>query len=682
MAQAGGIRPLRLLAATLAACAFALLAGAVSAQAYTLVVAANKALCPNAGYSNLQQAIEFAQSHDTIKICPGTYVVGPTTGTLPQNGLTIEKSLTIIGAGANKVTIEPGGPLATAGSNVRSALGNIISVKNTAPGSTSDVDVNVSISGVTITDNGFLVGAGVAFNNAVGSVLDSQIGPFTGSLSPNAGWGVVASNNEAVTPFGAFVRDVTVSGDLITGYGAGGVLIDGSESTKPIYFRSGIATTGHITNNVITGAANAATPSQVGVQVNAGARAAISGNVITGNLGASPGSATSPGTGVGILLTDADDTSTVPGSTTNFYTAIGSNDLTGNGYGIFNGTADFPPLHEIYVNGSTFTPTSVELPESLVNTTMSTPTAPVTVFYDVPGVPVHGSTPKGNWYGSSAGPLVGKPSAAGVDGVSATTTAPTDEDSVIFKGFATAALTAPVAPVPVTNPPPTVSWGTPIVGETLTAGQSNELLALASDFFGVSSVEITAGTTNLGSFTTAPYVTSFTPPSTLVGHLVKLTATATDEAGQTTVATEEIPVVAAPKHHAELADEGVPGAEELPPALPAGTATLSSSGGAPVGAGLLKPRGFALHLKRSKGVIKLFGSLLLPAGVTPGAGCSHAKVAVAFNSLHHKPHGYAALSARCAFAVTLHGAMGAGRLALTFEGDAVLGRLVRSISLH
>ncbi|HEY2654183.1 MAG TPA: hypothetical protein VGI55_00235, partial [Solirubrobacteraceae bacterium] len=311
--------------------------------------------CPDAQFSDLTSAVTFAQPHDTIRICPGTYTVGPPAGTTPTavglQGLVIDKPLTIIGAGASKVTIEPATNLvsgASSSDNLRDSSGNVITVTNTTPGDTSDWDVNPTISGVTISNGGFLVDAGIEFNNATGAIIDSRIEPFAFSGTPPAtngpsyGWGVVASNNYAVTPQGAFERDVTVSANLITDYGGGGVLIDGSESSKPIYFRSGVATTGSITNNVITGASDPTLVQQYGVQVNAGARAAITGNVITGNLGATPGTGTNPGTGVGVLLTDADVTSTVPGSPTSFYTTVTGNDLTGNGYGIFNGTADFP----------------------------------------------------------------------------------------------------------------------------------------------------------------------------------------------------------------------------------------------------------------------------------------------------------------------------------------------------
>jgi large repetitive protein len=574
------------------------------AQADSTLVVGSAPACPGAQFSDLQTAVNFAQSHDTIRICPGTYDVGPAAGTtVPAaglSGLKIDKALTIIGAGAGKVTIEPTQDLAgtSATDNPRDALGNVITVTNTSPGDTSDFDVNVAISGVTITDGGHRIDAGVAFNNAAGSIEDSTIGPLAGSMppagGPQSGWGVVASNNFAVTPQGAFVRDVTVSSDNITGYGAGGVLIDGSESTKPIYFRSGVSTTGTITNNVITGSSDPTLAEQYGVQVNGGARATISGNVISGNLGASAASTSQPGSGVGILLTDADVTSTAVGSTTSFDTAVGGNDLIGNGYGLFNGTADFPaaaasdPDHAfpIDVNGTGTTPSN--LPASLNNTALGT-----TVSYDVPGVALHGATPRAGFYGS-AGPVLGGPSTASADGVSESSAG--GGDSVITGSAATTAFASPAAPGPVADAPPAVQFGTPsgVPGESLTAGQANELLAVATDDFAISSVTITADGTPLGTLTAAPYRVDWTPPTSLAGAVVPLTATATDESGQVSSATIDVAVVVPPA--APAAAGPVPPATTGGGTPPAGPG--APSGGSPTGHSAAKP---SIHLAADLG---------------------------------------------------------------------------------
>jgi hypothetical protein len=536
---------------TLAALLVLAVAPAAASATSTLVVDDDGAQCPDAGFTSLATAITYAQSHDTIQVCAGTYIT-------PSTGLKIDKTLTIHGAGASKVTIQPPSATTLGNGNYADATGSVVTVTNTAPGSTSDTDVNPTISGVTIVDNGDTVDAGITFDNAAGTITASTIGPLTGTGS---GWGVVASNNEAVTPFGAFVRDVTVSGNKITGYGKGGVLVDGSESSKAFYFRSGIPTAGAITGNVITGHAGPA--QQYGVQVNAGARAVITGNQIAGNVGTVAGTATTPGSGVGILLTDADVTSTVLGSPTKFYTSIGSNNLTGNGYGIFNGTPDFadgpvgapadaplaPPAfpYATLVNGTAVTPASTQLPATLHNTTMSVAGGiSVDNGYDVAGAAVQGATSAANWYGSASGPLRGQPSAGGVDAISAATTAPTDNDSVIAGSARATAFAAPTAPAVVVDALPSAAWGSPTASGGLTAGAATRLLVKATDDFGVQSVHVTAGADDLGTLTHTPYAVSYTPAAGLIGTSITLTAVVTDEAGQTKTVSETLPVAAPP----------------------------------------------------------------------------------------------------------------------------------------
>jgi hypothetical protein len=543
--------------------AFGLLPAAAQADSTWYVGSASDG-CPNAQFSDLTTAVTYAQSHDIIRVCPGTYTVGPasgTTATATTQGLVIDKALTIIGAGASKVTIEPATNLVSASSttdNLRDQYGNVVTVEPPplGPTDTSDSDINVSISGVTIANGGFLVDSGLSFYNSAGSVTSSSITPYVGTPAgpagdPNVGWGVVASNAYAVTPQGSFARDVSVSGDSISDYGGGGVLIDGSEASKPIYFRSGVSTTGSITNNVITGAADATRVQQYGIQVNAGGRAAISGNNITGNLAATAGTTTNPGTGVGILLTDADLTATPAGSTST-YMSVSGNDLLGNGYGLFNGTADFPgaayptgdanSVNPIDVNGTGTTPSN--LPVSLTNTAQTTTTATVTVTYGVPGVAL-AQPSKANWYGPDKG-VIGGPSNGTDDGYSESTQTAGSIDSVKTGTISATRYAPPTAPTAITDALPTAAWGTPdgTYDTTVTAGQANELLVLASDDFGVSSVDITANGTDLGLATAPPYETTWTPSTSLIGQTVPLVATVTDEDGQTAVATLNVKVVA------------------------------------------------------------------------------------------------------------------------------------------
>jgi hypothetical protein len=623
--------------------AFGLLPAVAQADSTWYVGSASDG-CPNAQFSDLTSAVTYAQSHDIIRVCPGTYTVGPASGTTPTattQGLVIDKALTIIGASASKVTIEPATNLVSASSttdNVRDQYGNVVTVEPPplGPTDTSDSDINVSISGVTIANGGFLVDSGLSFYNSAGSVTSSTITPYVGTPAgptgdPNVGWGVVASNAYAVTPQGSFARDVSVSGDLISSYGGGGVLIDGSEASKPIYFRSGVSTTGSITNNVITGASDATRAQQYGIQVNAGGRAAISGNSISGNQAATPGTATSPGTGVGILLTDADLTSTPAGSTST-YMSVSANDLLGNGYGLFNGTADFPgaayptgdanSTFPIDVNGTGTTPAN--LPTTLTNTAQSTATVPVTVTYGVPGValaqPAAGKT---NWFGPNKG-VIGGPSNGTDDGYSESTQTAGSSDSVKTGTISATRIASPTAPTAVTDAVPTAVWGTPdgTYDTTVTAGQANELLVLASDDFGVSSVDINANGTDLGPSTAPPYETTWTPSASLIGQTVPLVATVTDEDGQTTIATLNVKVVAVVTTTPPPSGGGGGGGSTPPPPPVAPTVVLPPNLGtanAPVKSVLtVKP---TLTGDVATVVYKLDGKVVCTAKVAP-FGCS------------------------------------------------------------
>ena len=80
-------------------------AAAKGSHPKTLTVGQQSASCPNPGYERIGDAIEDAAPGDTIAICPGTYAEGP--GTPGTSVLTIHKDLTLRGAGADQVTIEP-----------------------------------------------------------------------------------------------------------------------------------------------------------------------------------------------------------------------------------------------------------------------------------------------------------------------------------------------------------------------------------------------------------------------------------------------------------------------------------------------------------------------------------------------------------------------------------------------
>ena len=112
----------------------------VSAAPATLTVDNDSKDCPTAGYRTIRSAIADAQPGDTIYVCAGTYAEGP--GTPGSAALIIQKNLTLTGAGADQVTVEPKSDrcnprIAGRHPNLRSyELGAIIAVLGT--GASSD----------------------------------------------------------------------------------------------------------------------------------------------------------------------------------------------------------------------------------------------------------------------------------------------------------------------------------------------------------------------------------------------------------------------------------------------------------------------------------------------------------------------------------------------------------------
>ncbi len=107
-----------------------LMALASSADAATLSVDDDGDECPSAAYSSVQDAVDAADPGDTVTLCEGTYTEG--SGAPGTNAVTITKDLTIKGAGADLVTIQPkrstasGGQIAAGSPVIRDNVGNIV----------------------------------------------------------------------------------------------------------------------------------------------------------------------------------------------------------------------------------------------------------------------------------------------------------------------------------------------------------------------------------------------------------------------------------------------------------------------------------------------------------------------------------------------------------------------------
>ena len=301
---------------------------------------------PQANFTSVQTAINFASPWDTIVVCAGTYAEQSTpvnntsnpVGTGSRNGLTITKPLKIKGAGADKVTIKPDPSLTTLAGTapyLRDGGGNVITVSRASLGSTDTNELFVDISGVTITSGTTYAEAGVGFLNSAGRISESVIGPMVratdapGLAARPHGWGVVKVGSNQGAGTGTVENEVTIAGSVITGYQSGGVFFDGARGTDGNannLTRSGIKSVGYVKNSVITGSGADSLIPQTGIKYGPGARGTVKGSRITGNF-YTPDQRQS----VGILLTDAQTELNSYVAATGGFEATG-NIISGNGY--------------------------------------------------------------------------------------------------------------------------------------------------------------------------------------------------------------------------------------------------------------------------------------------------------------------------------------------------------------
>jgi large repetitive protein len=462
----------------------------------------DKAQCPNAEFTHIQEAVEYANPWDTIVVCPGVYEESSTplnssanpVASGETNGLTITKPVKIIGAGASEVTIKPLQSTASLGGSaptLRDGGGNVITVSRQSLGSTEYDEDFVDISGVTIESGSTAAEAGVAFFNSSGRIADSIVGPIT--AANGNGWGVVETNSLIAEGEGAPERQVTITESTVKGYGAGGVLFDGSKGEAASTTRSGMNQVGYVLGSTIEGSGGSAAVPQVGVAYRTGAHGEITGSAVVENHG-------STGTSYGILAADAGALS-VEGS------LVAGNG--GGGYGLYNANAD--------VSG------------------VST------------GDPVIAD---GDFWGDGGAPLTGE-----------TVLGPPDQEGVGGPVTVTSPLgsspTVPAVPALLPDAAPVGEIVDPVGGEAAEVGVAMEPVVFTEDDYGVKSVSLEADGTPVATIGEAPYAFEWTPTAAELNTSVTLKATVTDSAGQVTTDEVTVPVIRATKTKTEreLAEE-------------------------------------------------------------------------------------------------------------------------------
>jgi hypothetical protein len=219
----------------------AMFASGAPAQAKQTIVVGKPKTCPNSQYTKIQPAVDAASAGDTIQICAGTYVEG--NGKQGTSALTIDKNLTITGAGSDQVTIEPkdkGGRLAEATPNLRDGKGDIIAVTGTP-----DTAVKVNLSGITVDAAGVDVTAGIAYVDGQGTIsnthvtgvdVDESASGYTkpgGFRNDSAGDGIIdvtAATPPAKAKKNPPTRTLTIDHTRVDKYNAVGILIDSATS--------------------------------------------------------------------------------------------------------------------------------------------------------------------------------------------------------------------------------------------------------------------------------------------------------------------------------------------------------------------------------------------------------------------------------------------------------------------
>jgi hypothetical protein len=475
------------------------------------------AQCPNAQFEHIQEAVEYASPWDTIVVCPGLYPESSTpvnselsplqTGAM--NGLTINKPLKIIGAGAGRVAIKPaatlGGTLAGTEPFLRDGGGNVVTISRQSMGSTEYDEEYVDISGVTIESPSAYVDAGVDFFNSSGRISNSVVGPLKRVSKAEElaakpyGYGILVANSQIGAGPGTAERQVTVVNSKVSGYQSGGIRFDdarGIDSSPTTKEPSGIKEVGYVKNTAIEGSgANAIIP-QVGIQYNAGATGTITGSKITGNL-----FTTDQRKSAGILLTGVGAGFSVSDSL-----------IRGNGYGLFNADVTNTTVREA-------------APATATNNywgTSGTPVVGPTVATAEPGPPPFTKYEEG----VSGDDLAANP-------------------SVLFEPVLLAPPAEPTVPM-MPDVGPVGAIVNPAGGEEVEPGETIEPVVVAEDDYGVNSVSLTADGILLGARAESPYTFGWTPTVAEAGKTVTLEATITDSSGQKTTTTIEVPIKAMP----------------------------------------------------------------------------------------------------------------------------------------
>jgi hypothetical protein len=556
------------------------LCAAPAAPAATLSVDDDRQDCPAAAFTSVQAAVDAASTGDTVAICAGSYTEG--SGDVGSNALTIPKSITLKGAGADLVRISPsraGGQIATSTPSLTDGAGDVVSATGvpTAP-------LTVHVSGVTIDGNGVIVEAGVVFRDAYGSITRSRITNVVTSESADAyqtsagawrgtqpGYGIAQVTAATGPPAATAPRTLSIQNTRIDRYNRAGVLIDGGAPVDNRGLVNASEVVGRVLCQNFAADGNCSAPGLVttgplfgqdGVHVTDGARATVQSSIVTQNLVngtgapvrqtfAANGTLQNPGTdgnanlslGAGIRLVGANAAGSL----------ITRNNIVDNAYGVFNAAADGTTPSAVAVPaesnwwGLRFTPPPINNGPAI-----SPPFNP-----PVPENPVNGA-PVADGAGTSSSAVDFYPFRSGPQSDPLTGQYPNIQ-----------------APQPVSDAAPTIALA--VDRSIAERGDVIRLTATAADDFGVKRVRFSDGSTPLGSVSAPPYTTTFTVPADAPCADRTLTALAEDSLGQTAAASARVSVVG-PNNCRPANEPPAPAPQPPAASLPDDLNSISQSG--------------------------------------------------------------------------------------------------------
>jgi hypothetical protein len=205
---------MKLLLATLLALSFAATAGAASGR--TLAAP----LCVGTGhgcYPTIQAAIDAAQDGDIVHIGPGTF-----TG-----GLTIAKSIDVIGSGAGTTTISGGGPVVTIGLAGTAANASVRLTDLTITGGLNTSGPEARGGGIAVlTGASLTLSSSVVSGNRVAPASNRPSGKSCGSLCPYALASGAGIDNAGTTALNGVAVTNNVAGGPITSDADGGGIMN------------------------------------------------------------------------------------------------------------------------------------------------------------------------------------------------------------------------------------------------------------------------------------------------------------------------------------------------------------------------------------------------------------------------------------------------------------------------